>query len=121
MEKAVFISVSLFLVLLHPVLTAKGIDVSTLVSKSDFSCLKGEGYDFLIVRGYRSTGEPDPDAAATIANAKAAGIENADVYMFPCPKCSKSAGEQVNDMGKDEYLSPYTSPPFALYPSWGCK
>ena len=86
---------------LQPAQTTKGIDVSSPVAKSAFSCLKGEGYDFLIVRGYRSTGEPDPAAASTIANAKAAGIENIDVYMFPCPKCSKTIKDQVDEMGKD--------------------
>jgi hypothetical protein len=78
----------------------KGVDVSSPTSKSAFSCLQQQGYEFLIVRGYRSYGEPDGDAAPTVANAKAAGIQNADVYMFPCPKCSKSAKEQVDDMGK---------------------
>ena len=82
----------------------KGIDVSTLVSSSDFKCIKGNGYDFLIVRGYRSTGEPDPNAIHTIANARDAGFEYIDVYMFPCPKCGKSASEQVKEMGKYSYL-----------------
>ena len=77
----------------------KGIDVSTLVYSSDFKCLKEQGYDFLIVRGYRSTGEPDPDAIHTIANAREAGFEYIDVYMFPCPRCSKTASEQVEEMG----------------------
>ena len=82
----------------------KGIDVSTLVSSSDFNCIKGDGYDFLIVRVYRSLGKPDPDAIRTIANARDAGFEDIDVYMFPCPKCEKSASEQVKEMGKYSYL-----------------
>lgn len=77
----------------------KGIDVSTLVYPKDFECLKNEGYEFLIVRGYRSYGAPDPNAIHTIANARQAGFKYIDVYMFPCPKCSKSASEQVQDMG----------------------
>ena len=82
----------------------KGIDLSTLVYSSGFKCLKDDGYEFLIVRGYRSTGEPDPDAIHTIANARDAGFEYIDVYMFPCPKCGKSASEQVKEMGKYSYL-----------------
>ena len=78
----------------------KGVDVSTLVYSNDFKCLKDDGYDFVIVRGYRSTGEPDPEAIHTIANARDAGFEYIDVYMFPCPKCGKSASEQVREMGK---------------------
>ena len=77
-----------------------GIDVSTPVSKSDFTCLKNAGYDFLIVRAYRSLGSPDPNAPDTIRNAHEAGIKNVDVYIFPCPKCSKSASDQVKEMGK---------------------
>lgn len=34
-----------------------GIDVSVLVSKDTFECLKGEGINFVIVRGYRSIGK----------------------------------------------------------------
>ena len=77
-----------------------GIDVSTSVSSSNFTCLKNAGYDFLIVRAYRSNGSPDSSAINTTANAHKAGIQNVDVYMFPCPKCSKSATSQVQEMGK---------------------
>lgn len=83
----------------------KGLDVSTLVYPKDFECLKDAGYEFLIVRGYRSYGSPDPDAIHTIANARQAGFKYIDVYMFPCPKCAKSASAQVDEMGKFiEYL-----------------
>ena len=77
-----------------------GLDVSTLVYPKDFECLKNAGYEFLIVRGYRSYGSPDPDAIHTIANARQAGFKYIDVYMFPCPKCPKSASAQVDEMGK---------------------
>lgn len=76
----------------------RGVDVSTLVSESNCRCLKSQGYDFLIMRGYRSIGSPDPSAAATLYNCKAAGVGYLDVYLFPCPKCSKSATEQVDEM-----------------------
>ena len=78
----------------------KGLDVSTLVYPKDFECLKNAGYGFLIVRGYRSYGSPDPEAIHTIANARQAGFKYIDVYMFPCPKCAKSASAQVDEMGK---------------------
>ncbi len=77
----------------------KGVDVSSSVSTSHWSCLKSSGYDFMIVRAYRSIGSPDPNAADTLRNAQAAGFSYCDVYLFPCPKCSKSASNQVNEMG----------------------
>ena len=76
-----------------------GVDISTSTSKTAFSCLKNEGYEFVIVRAYHSNGEPDRAAPVTISNAEAAGFRYVDVYMFPCPKCSKSAREQVDEMG----------------------
>jgi len=77
----------------------KGIDVSTLVSSSRLKCLKEEGYNFLIVRAYRSIGKPDSNVVHTVANARQAGFKHIDVYMFPCPQCSKSASVQVQEMG----------------------
>ena len=35
-----------------------GCDLSTAFSQSDFQCLKSQGYDFAIIRAYRSTGGP---------------------------------------------------------------
>ena len=86
--------------LLCPSEATLGLDLSTSTSYSAFTCLKGQGYDFVIVRAYLSYGEPDRAASATIANARAAGFQYVDVYMFPCPRCSKSAREQVSEMGK---------------------
>jgi len=77
----------------------KGIDVSTSVSTSAFQCLIDNGYDFLIVRAYRSVGKPDSNAVHTIESAIQAGFRYIDVYMFPCPQCSKSASVQVQEMG----------------------
>ena len=34
-----------------------GLDISSYVSESDFSCLRSQGFDFAIIRAYRSTGE----------------------------------------------------------------
>lgn len=87
-------------VVLAPVNATLGLDLSTSTSSSAFSCLKNAGYSFVIVRAYQSFGEPDRAASATIANAKAAGFDYIDVYMFPCPKCSKSARDQVTEMGE---------------------
>lgn len=45
-------------------------------------------------------GEPDYNAVHTVANAHAAGIQYVDIYLFPSPTCSKSASDQVKEMGK---------------------
>ena len=78
----------------------KGVDLSTSTSSTAFICLKEDGYEFVIVRAYLSYGKPDSSAVSTIGNAHAAGFNLVDVYMFPCPKCSKSAKEQVLEMGR---------------------
>lgn len=59
-----------------------GVDVSQYVSS--FSCLKGAGFDFAIPRAWCSYGGFDSNVKANIANARAAGFQYVDVYMFPC-------------------------------------
>ena len=103
--------------------STRGVDVSSSVSQSEFSCLKSNGVaDFVIVRAYQSLGEKsgggcrklcigvstghvDSNAPQTIANARAAGIEYVDVYLFPCPRCSKSASAQVEEMGEYHFCT----------------
>mmetsp|Transcript_42492 Transcript_42492/g.102337 ORF Transcript_42492/g.102337 Transcript_42492/m.102337 type:complete len:220 (+) Transcript_42492:54-713(+) len=74
-----------------------GVDVSNSVSESEFSCLRtpgGQGaVEFVIARVYQSVGDVDPDGAQTIKNAKAAGIQNVDGYIFPCVSCGDAAGQ----------------------------
>ena len=52
----------------------------------------------LLSTSLSSPGQPDANAPQTIANARAAGIPYVDVYLFPCPTCTTSAGEQVREM-----------------------
>ena len=66
-----------------------GVDISQYTSTSDFACLRRNGFDFAIVRGYQSVNRVDPNVAASVANAWAAGMAHVDVYMFPCPTCGK--------------------------------
>ena len=51
------------------------------------------------------TGSVDPNVVVNIKNARAAGIPYVDVYLFPCPKCAKSASEQVDEMGMIIYYN----------------
>jgi hypothetical protein len=72
----------------------QGIDVSQPASTEIFSCLKQTGYDFAIVRAFRSSGMPDYNAPQTIRNARQANFATVEAYMFPCPKCG-NAQKQV--------------------------
>ena len=73
----------------------KGIDLSQRANIKIFSCLKHEGYDFVIVRAFRSNGIPDYNAPLNIRNARQANITAVEAYMFPCPKCGINAQKQV--------------------------
>jgi GH25 family lysozyme M1 (1,4-beta-N-acetylmuramidase) len=70
-----------------------GVDVSALVSTSTWRCLKDNGHHFAIVRCWESVGHPDPNCPHTIKNAHEAGINDTDIYMFPCPHCGDPKGQ----------------------------
>jgi len=72
-----------------------GVDVSQLFSTSVYTCLKNNGYHFVIPRGYCSYGGVDAHVVQNLNNAKAAGLAT-DIYMFPCR--GKSAAAQVDQM-----------------------
>jgi len=71
--------------------SSKGVDISALLSSSSASCLKSSGYETIIPRGFRSTGVVDTNGCTSLKNAQAAGITHRDIYIFPCPTCSKTA------------------------------
>ncbi len=74
-----------------------GVDVSEAISQSAWECLTSPGgqgpVQFAVVRAWRSTGSGDPNAAATIKAARAAGIKFVDAYIFPCYSCGDPAGQ----------------------------
>ncbi|KAL5506386.1 hypothetical protein EMCRGX_G008011 [Ephydatia muelleri] len=84
-----------------------GVDVSSPYSQDTFACLLDNGYTVAIVRAYQSTGNPDPNAPQTIANAWAAGLNHVDAYLFPCPQCDQSAAQQVDEMVNSLGGTPY--------------
>lgn len=88
----------LLLALLPGILALRGVDVSQFTH--NFSCLRQEGFDFAIVRGLMSSGAVDLHAQTNIANAKAAGLEQVDVYLFPCVPCGNPE-EQVEVLWKE--------------------
>lgn len=72
-----------------------GVDVSQLFSTSTYQCMKSNGYQFAIIRGYCSYGGLDHNVVQGLTNAKAAGLIT-DIYMFPCR--GKDPVAQVNEM-----------------------
>lgn len=52
------------------------------------------GYKFVIVRAYRNNGVVDASSAQTIKNARAAGLNQVDAYLYPCISCG-DASQQV--------------------------
>ena len=73
-----------------------GGDISEEYGTDTFQCCRNQGWDFMITRGYRSYGAPEPAAAPNIQNSKAAGIPYNDIYHFPC-SFGISAAQQVAD------------------------
>ena len=51
---------------------------------NDWSHVKQLGYNYMIQRAWRSMGKFDENVVSNINGAREAGIENVDIYMFPC-------------------------------------
>lgn len=69
------------------------------MSSSTASCFKSSGYgNFIVPRGYQSVGKVDPNVCKSLTAAQSAGIPIRDVYLFPCPTCSKSAATQMSEL-----------------------
>ena len=80
---------------------AKGLDVSRIFYHFDFKdWVEGGFSDFVILQGYRSNGSVNLNAVFDSDEAFIAGYQNFDVYMSPCPRCKKTASQQVQEMGK---------------------
>ena len=50
----------------------------------DWSEITQDGYNYVIFRAWRSIGKFDDNAIENIKQANKAGIENIDIYIFPC-------------------------------------
>ena len=80
----------------------KGVDVSGMLYNFDFKDFIEAGYDgFVIFQGFQSDGNVNPYAISNSIGAYEAGFDNFDMYLSPCPKCNKSATQQVQEMGKE--------------------
>jgi len=75
-----------------------GVDVSAECGV--WSCLHNtDGAQFMITRGWQSYGAFDSTSIPNLQNARSAGIEYTDVYMFPCR--GMSASTQMIDLIND--------------------
>ncbi|KNC48818.1 uncharacterized protein AMSG_00599 [Thecamonas trahens ATCC 50062] len=77
---------------------AFGIDVSSGVSESQFSSGHRHGnFSFAIPRIWQSFGRGDPNGAANVRNAHAAGYSKVDGYAFICPN-GGSVSSQISGL-----------------------
>jgi hypothetical protein len=70
-----------------------GVDISSTISSSSASCFKSSGIEYVIPRGYKSTGAVDTQVCTSIKAAANAGISRRDTYLFPC-KCLVSTNRR---------------------------
>ena len=79
--------------ILYPLLMALGVASATLgvdypdkLAVSDLQCLRSHGVQFVIPRAWHSYGAFDVTSINNINNARKAGVQTVDVYLFPCRK-----------------------------------
>ena len=91
--------------ILYSAYALKGIDVSVFLYNFDFKDYVLEGCsDFAIFQGYRNNGSVNLNLVNDSEESRTAGYNNFDMYMSPCPRCNKSASQQVLEMGKPHPL-----------------
>jgi len=76
----------------------RGVDISVALTASVASCMRSSGTSFIVPRGFRSSGSVDTHVCNSIKIASSAGIPVRDTYLFPCPRCKKSADTQMKEL-----------------------
>jgi len=83
-----FIAICLFVLTIstyhHSCSATLGWDGIQPVTVAGFQCLKSNGYEFFIARVWESVGTFDATGIQNIKNARAAGWQYVDGYIFPC-------------------------------------
>jgi len=74
---------------------SRGIDVAQKTTKKQWKCLKNAGWDWAVVRGFRSSNKPDAHVATSLKHARDAGFSRRKlgVYLYPCAKCGDAKGQ----------------------------
>uniref|UniRef100_A0A914P8P7 Lysozyme n=1 Tax=Panagrolaimus davidi TaxID=227884 RepID=A0A914P8P7_9BILA len=71
--------------LISPTISHYGFDSINPISVKNFTCFReNHGYEFYIGRVYKSIGELDSTVIENIKNARKAGFQFVDGYIFPC-------------------------------------
>jgi hypothetical protein len=94
----------------------KGVDYSSLVSVDSHTCLFQNGYDFVVPRGYRSSGTLDDNVCQNLVNAQKAGFATREVsatnrrlfhinssikgVYFPLPHMFRICGDSNEHFGQ---------------------
>ena len=94
MNKKILALLAVFSLLAYETNATRGVDISQ--PYNNFQCFKNNGIDFVITRAWKSYGDFDSSALSNIQNARNAGINYVDIYLFPCR--GQSATVQVNNL-----------------------
>ena len=97
------ITVSLMYMII-PSQALKGLDASVVLYDFDFKdFVEGGSGDFVVFQAYHNDGSVNHYAVNDSEEAYAAGFTKFDVYISPCPRCNKSASQQVQEAGKSVF------------------
>ena len=76
---------------------ALGLDVAFGVDATQAACLAQAGFQWAVVRCYRSVGSVDTRCAPSVQALRQGGVKEVDVYFFPDAKQTAPAPAQVAD------------------------
>lgn len=93
--------------------TMFGVDVAVPVSAAQWSCLMAANVTWASVRAWHSTGSFDENAPSNLAAAASAGLQDVDLYLFPCR--ALPAEFQVSSLIASLSLTSLTNPNRASY------
>jgi hypothetical protein len=73
-----------------------GIDVSMAIAagmtQDTWNCLHNEGYEFAIIQGFDGGYHVNQNLATNVAQARAAGFQYVDTYIWSAPYCGTGSG-----------------------------
>nr|CAD2132062.1 unnamed protein product [Meloidogyne enterolobii] len=90
-----FLNLLIFLNNINLIYSDKGIDISSPANLEQTKCFKKNGYKSIYIRVWQSNNKFDSNSVNTIKNARTAGIDNVDCYVFPCAKCKDANPKNI--------------------------